>query len=306
MSFVIRLKSKIETSSFWADRNKRILVVAFLLSLLFHAVLFLFLNFDGLLTPNLTELEKSQPEQVTIVFPENKPKPKAKEWKIVENINENNEVPQKTDLLSDKNSRAKNPEAGKAIGATPKSNGNAPIRDFSPAPSFKAFSSPTTKPFTKEALLGEHLAENASPAEERRRKKAQLQSTPAPGANQMMQQKDFSVEDLGAISLSTYKWEWAPYVNALKHKLYQVWFAPPAYYQLGLIHGYTVVRFTIDRQGHMTHLEVLKQVGHKSLQLSSTEAIKALFPFLPLPQDFPEKDLTITAKLIYPDLRQGR
>lgn len=302
MNLAINLKTKIESSFLWKDRSKRIFILAFILSILFHVLLFLFLNLNSLLSPNVVSSDKAKPEELVITFPENKPRPRQKEWKIVQNMNENKQIPDKTDLLSDKNSRAKNPQMSANKGALPKSMGNAALPDFSPAPSLKSFQRFQSKTFTKSAL-GEQasLALNNSQTQ-----KAQPQSQPRQGANQMMNQKDFSVEDLGAISLSTYKWQWAPYVNALKNKLYQVWFAPPAYYQLGLIYGYTIVRFTIDKQGQMIDIQVLKQVGHKSLQLSSTEAIRALFPFLPLPKDFPDKTLTITAKLIYPDLRQGR
>ena len=305
MNLAVNLKAKIESSSLWKDRSKRIFILAFILSILFHAVLFLFLNLNSLLNPKIVTPEKDKPEELVITFPENKPKPRPKEWKIVQNINENEQIPDKTDLLSDKNSRASNPEMTTQKGALPKSTGNAALPDFSPAPSFKSFQKFQNKTFTKSAL-GEETSMALNDSRAQQTQKFQPQSQARQGANQIMNQKDFSVEDLGAISLSTYKWEWAPYVNALKNKLYQVWFAPPAYYQLGLIHGYTIVRFTIDKQGQMTDIQVLKHVGHKSLQLSSTEAIKALFPFLPLPKDFPDKTLTITAKLIYPDLRQGR
>ncbi len=304
MNIALNLKTKIESTSWWKDRHKRILLLAFLLSVLFHGLLFWLLNLDSLWNPQISSSEDAPAEQVVITFPENKPQPRQKEWKIVQNMNENEKQPDKTDLLSDKNSRASNPEMTANKGALPNSKGNVALRDFSPAPSFKTFKQYQNKPFSKSAL-GEQSA-TAVNTPTSKWQKSQLQAQAQKGANQVMNQKDFSVEDLGALSLSTYKWEWAPYVNALKNKLYQVWFAPPAYYQLGLIHGYTVIRFTIDKQGNMTELQVLKQVGHKSLQLSSTEAIKALFPFLPLPKDFPDKTLTITAKLIYPDLRQGR
>ncbi len=305
MNIAISVRSKIETSSLWKDRSKRVLILAFLISILFHGLLFWLLNLDSLLNPKISATEKAPAEQLVITFPENKPKQKQKEWKIVQNMNENEKIPDKTDLLSDKNSRASNPEMTANKGALPRSTGNAALPDFSPAPSIKSFKKFQSKPFSKSAL-GEQSAVAFNRSESQKWQKSQIQSQPRQGANQIMNQKDFSVEDLGAISLSTYRWQWAPYVNALKNKLYQVWFAPPAYYQLGLIHGYTVVRFTIDKQGQMTDIQVLKHVGHKSLQLSSTEAIKALFPFLPLPNDFPDKTLTITAKLIYPDLRQGR
>ena len=122
----------------------------------------------------------------------------------------------------------------------------------------------------------------------------------------MLQQRKFSVEDIGAISLSTYRWEWAPYINAMKNKLHRVWYAPTAYYKLGLIHGQTIIRYTIDRSGNITDMEVLNHNGHSSLENSSVSAINALFPFLPLPENFPEETLTITVKLIYPNLRARR
>jgi hypothetical protein len=122
----------------------------------------------------------------------------------------------------------------------------------------------------------------------------------------MMNQQKFSVEEVGALTLSTYKWNWAPYVNALKNKLSYVWSAPAAYYQLGLIYGYTIIAFEIDRDGNLIKMKTLKHVGHSSLKVSSEEAIRALFKFKPLPPDFPDKTLTITAKLIYPNLRNGR
>ncbi len=286
--------------------ERQILIIAFILSVLFHLFLLWLLNQENLFSTKRLELKKSPPQELVITFPENKPQPKQKEWKIVQNMNENEERPEDTDLLADRNSRAKNPVKSKLTGNTPLSQGNTDIQDFSPTPRFKEFANYQTKTFSKKALIGETSANELMQQNRENTAKAFPQNQASQGANQIYNQKKFSVEDLGALSLSTYKWEWAPYVNALKNKLYQVWFTPPAYHRLGIIHGYTVVRFTISRKGKLTNLEVLKQVGHHSLELSSTEAIKALFPFLPLPEDFPEKELTITAKLIYPDLRRGR
>ncbi len=300
MGFSFNIKSVPE------DRDRRILLLAFILSVLFHIFLFWLLNQKNWLKENPVSLKDSPPEEVTIIFPENKPKTKPKEWKIVDNTNENEEIPEKTDLLSNMNSRARNPELTKELGEIPNSKGNVPFADLSPLPKFKSFPNFQSKPFNRKALIGEGSEESSLEKEYTKSKLQEAQSSTSKGANQILDQKKFSVEDLGALSLSTYRWEWAPYVNALKQRLYQVWFTPPAYYRLGLISGYTIVQFTIDRTGQLTNLNVLKQVGHKSLELSSTEAIKAIFPFLPLPEDFPEESLTITAKLIYPDLRRGR
>ena len=298
MQFPLNIKAEKQ------EREKQIILLAFILSILFHLFLFWLLTRENLFQSKIKLAEKNPPEEVVITFPENKPK--AKEWKIVNNINENNEKPSDTDLLSDKNSRARNPEQTDQTGALPQSLGNVNLPDYSPAPTFKNFQAFQTKTFNKKALIGEGIEKQIVDEPSAKPEAPAEQSRFQPGANQIMNQKKFSVEDIGALSLSTYKWEWAPYVNAFKNKLYQVWFAPPAYYQLGIIHGYTIIRFTIDRDGQLIDFAVLKQVGHKSLEVASTEAIKAVFPFIPLPEDFPEENLTITAKLIYPDLRQGR
>ena len=108
---------------------------------------------------------------------------------------------------------------------------------------------------------------------------------------------------MGDITLSTYAWEWAPYINALKQKLYTVWFTPPAYNRLGLIYGQTVIEFSISRDGKLIYYKVLSHQGHESLEKSSVNAITAVFPFKKLPDNFPEDNLTITARLIYPKLK---
>jgi hypothetical protein len=88
----------------------------------------------------------------------------------------------------------------------------------------------------------------------------------------------FDADLVGDFALSTYEWEWAPYWLAFKRKLNRVWYAPPAYYELGLIHGHTILRFKISRSGQISELKVLRQVGHSSLEQSSVSAIDAVFP----------------------------
>jgi len=121
--------------------------------------------------------------------------------------------------------------------------------------------------------------------------------------NNIYDQKQFSADQMGDISLSTYAWEWAPYINALKRKLYTVWFTPPAYNRLGLIYGQTVIEFSISRDGELLYYKVRDHQGHESLEKSSVNAIIAVFPFKKLPDNFPEDNLTITARLIYPKLK---
>ncbi len=294
------------------NRRNRNILIALALSLLFHLGLLFMIDFFNWLTIQVEELTKDLPQEVTVIFPENKPVPRAenKEMFIVENQNESGEFPENANLLSEKNSRARNPEAtGLTRNNTPFSEGNVehpelsnPKREAKPQLPFGY------KPFNSAALTGKQVDHKkskegeANPFEEEG-EQARRQSS-SDGINQRFQQEKFSVEEVGSISLSTYAWEWAPYVRKLKEKHLSVWFAPPAYNRLGIIHGATKIIFEIARDGQLVRAKVIGHKGHESLKISSLASIKAIFPFLKLPKNFPEETLIITATLVYPDLRK--
>lgn len=282
------------------DREQKTIFIAIFLSLLFHAGLLWIIENNQWLLVKIKPASESIPQEITFTFPENRPKEPRE---VVQNLNENEEIPEQSNLLSDRNSRARNPERTNKTGKTPLSAGNSPFSNLSGKASQKTFRSLKKRSFSREALAGESYRK---PRQREMDNKEAAQAQKSNGSNQMLQQKKFSVEELRAITLSTYKWQWAPYIHLMVKKLYRVWYPPPAYYQLGLIHGYTIIIFTIDRGGNLIRMKVLKHSGHISLETSSTGAIKSLFPFLPLPDDFPDETLTITAKLYYPDLRSGR
>ena len=289
------------------DQRSKLLIVALLLSIFIHIGLLWFIGQRDLLAFDNQADRTSIPQELTFVFPENQPESPEfdqRSWEIVQNINENDQIPEQTNLLSDRHSQARNPERNYRLGDSPQSEGNSPFANLSGAPSEPVFKSFSPKRFSSEALTGSSTQEPRDPSSGDEASRSP--SMASDGSNQMLDQKKFSVEEVGSLSLSTYQWEWAPYINAMKNKLYRVWYAPSAYYELGLIYGYTVIIYTIDRSGNITRLEVLKHEGHSSLEKSSVDAIQALFPFLPLPDNFPEETLTITAKLYYPDLRARR
>ena len=279
------------------DEEKRIYFWTILFSLLIHAVFLLIFTQDMLII-DLSPEEKDLPEEVTVVFPENKPK------SIVENINENNEIPEVSDLLSDFNSIARSKQLLENIRNQPMSEGNIPFPNLTRPYLQNNFKTQfQTKKFTKEALIGKQASNDMIRNQKDQNQKSMQanQST----TNNIYSQKQFSADQLGDITLSTYAWEWAPYINDLKRKLYTVWFTPAAYHRLGLIHGYTVIEFSISRDGKLNGYKVHEHNGHESLQISSVNAINASFPFKPLPANFPEENLIITAKLIYPNLRRS-
>jgi hypothetical protein len=284
------------------DREKQIYLLALILSLLLHIIFILVFKTEFFII-DLTSDDETITDDVTVIFPENKAK------QIVENINENDDTPFESDLLSDRNSRSRNQMLLEERLNQPFSEGNnlypnLTNPNFSPALSqnipSKKFSKDALSSNNDEASLKDYTGLDRRGPFRNAVESTQLQQM----TNNIYKQNKFSADQLGDMSLSTYAWEWAPYINALKRKLYQVWFTPAAYYRLGLIHGYTIIQFSISREGQLIEYEVLEHEGHESLEQSSVNAIKSSFPFKPLPVNFPDENLTIVARLIYPNLRE--
>jgi len=287
------------------NERKKALWLAAVFSLLFHAALLFFLDFIDVLVINAEPVEEAQATEVEFIFPENRPQQEEQERLIVENRNFNEQKPDQTNLLSDRNSRARNPEK------TDQTSPNNPMSEGTqqtPNLSSTQFKPPGWKPFSSKALTGKQVDEANNPSGEDRITEENEETTEAsvgsPGTGRTSEQKKFSVEEVGALSLSTYAWAYAPYLNKLRIKHQNVWFTPAAYNRLGLISGRTRLYLEIDRQGNLITLEVLDHQGHESLLDASVNSIRSTFPFLPLPDDFPDEKLGITATLIYPDLRR--
>lgn len=294
------------------SRRKKLFITAFIFSLAFHIALLLIVNRVSWLMPAEIDAKTTYPD-IKLTFPENKPKPRPRT--VVQNQNENELVPQNADLLSDKNSQARNPEKTENLNQnSPMIKGNSElVRDLSRPSVAKRKWEPIMpqgkRAFSADALVGRQVDRSEKEAKKqngRPGKDARRRQEAAIRGMSRFQQLQFSVNEVGAMSLSTYKWAWAPYVNKLKQKHMSVWFAPPAYNRLGLIHGQTKIYFEISRDGKLLDLKVLDHKGHESLREASVASIRSIFPFAPLPSGFPDEKLGITATLYYPDLRKGR
>jgi len=113
----------------------------------------------------------------------------------------------------------------------------------------------------------------------------------------------FSADEIGGLSFNTYAWDFAPYMLAMKRKVERNVFPPPAFTHMGLINGRTILRFKVMPNGEVKDLRVLKYEGHKSLMETSIKAIQSSSAFKPLPADFPENYLEVTATFTY-DIRR--
>jgi len=111
--------------------------------------------------------------------------------------------------------------------------------------------------------------------------------------------RKFSAEELGGVSLSTYAWDFAPYIFYMKKRLRDHIYPPPAFMRMGAISGEVVVRFKVYPDGRTEDIKVLNYRGHKALVETSINAVKASNPFRPLPEDFPENYLELTWTFIY-------
>jgi len=98
--------------------------------------------------------------------------------------------------------------------------------------------------------------------------------------------------------LSTYNWNWAPYLKELKKRIESNIYPPPAFY-MGLARGRTFLQFRIQQDGSMTDFKLITYTGHESLKNTSVNAIEGSVPFLPLPSDFPDDFLEITVGFFY-------
>lgn len=102
----------------------------------------------------------------------------------------------------------------------------------------------------------------------------------------------------GDISLSTYAWDFAPWLQRFRRDFTESWY-PPAAFFYGIIHGWNVVRIEVARDGSLLNMEVLEEEGDRALTQCSVGTFKAVAPYRPLPANFPDETLVLTVKLSY-------
>ena len=277
--------------------------LALMLSLLFHAMAFVTLSLnrrwlfvhDALPTPD---------QEPFIVNFEDSPTDRT----VIESPVAPGDPPKTAQHLSDKNVTARNPSSpenlpiGEAYAEGRSASGEYPSRASSGSGTPASAASPSkargepddqdpsgTMPapeFRREYLIEKHAGtENGS-------------SLPS-GARDMIDQRASRAPELGNFAINTYAWEYAPYLLWLKQRIEQNIFPPPAFTYMGIISGQTRLRFRIYPDGRMVNLAVLRSVGHKSLMETSVRAVELSVPLKPLPADFPENYLEVTALFEY-------
>lgn len=111
--------------------------------------------------------------------------------------------------------------------------------------------------------------------------------------------QESSPETLGGISLSTYEWDYAPYLLYMKRRIREHLYPPTAFIQMGAISGEVTLRFILRRDGTVRDLSFISNKGHNSFIDPSLNSVKASDPFKPLPDHFPDPHLELTWTFVY-------
>ena len=94
-------------------------------------------------------------------------------------------------------------------------------------------------------------------------------------------------------------YDWGPYAQSMVSSIRVNWYANmPQLIRTG-IGGVVTIRFTIQRDGRITDITLLKSSGHPPYDFAARKAIELSSPLNPLPADFPNRDERVTAMFYY-------
>jgi len=281
-------------------------LIPLLLSILFHILLFIgYILWGGDFF--LPKINTKSNREVALEFVQ----PEIKTREIVETPEDagKEKPPERADLASDKNAAARDMNKNKSKskrGDLPFSEGISDVKEiirqrgektmpvqYGNTAEKKSFTAPQDQyatnfknvvpatEFNKNVLLGKKAA-NSGERENRVPYK----------------QTESSADDVGGISFNTYNWNFAPYLIELKKRIQRNIYPPPAFTRLGF-GGENVLKFRIYPNGRLEGPIIVNHRGEEALIETSRKAVEMSAPFMPLPDDFPEKFLEVTANFKY-------
>ncbi len=100
------------------------------------------------------------------------------------------------------------------------------------------------------------------------------------------------------ISLDTKDKRYTSYAKTIKARLARHWTYPKKAWE-DLIEGDVLVRFRLNRQGHLEGMSVLKPSGYPILDEETRRVIRAAVPFPPFPASVTAQKLNVEANFEY-------
>jgi hypothetical protein len=111
----------------------------------------------------------------------------------------------------------------------------------------------------------------------------------------------------GEFSLSTYAWDYAPYMSRLKKQIEDyTWTILPSAFWYGIAAWATQVRFTILPDGRLESVTITGHDGVLELRHVASDAVTGSADFEPLPTGFPDPKLTIVGNFYFNEFPPAR
>lgn len=275
---------------------QRNLFLSFYIVLIASAFILFFFNFALILLqifdPQEEQAQTTEEKRYVVQLQRKQELPKQ----IVENINENRKESEFKKFLSDEHSQSAAAKQAKDKTGEIKLNDER-ITSLEARKESNAESGAKKKlnfmsqSFTKESIFGktEDKKEGKKKGYKGKTTVNRLStSTKRAGAERLSTQ----------FSLSTYKWNYTPYIRMIKERIRKYIAPPPAFY-LGIIRGQTVFKVSIAETGELLHFKVTRHYGNKALRKTTEDVMIAIFKLPPLPPDFPDKELSLTGSILY-------
>jgi TonB family protein len=96
--------------------------------------------------------------------------------------------------------------------------------------------------------------------------------------------------------------DFGSWLRRFRAQVYRNWLIP---YAAMALHGHTVIRFTIHKDGSITDLIVLQPSEIDAFTKAAFNAIKTSNPTVPLPQDYPDDRMVMTVIFYYNETPPG-
>jgi protein TonB len=110
---------------------------------------------------------------------------------------------------------------------------------------------------------------------------------------------DLGHAETGPMSFETQWFEWGDYATGMVARIRYHWYSNmPPIIRTGL-RGIVTIRFTIQRDGTITDVEIISSSGVPPYDNAAKRAIELASPLAPLPQNFPKASERVTARFFY-------
>lgn len=107
-----------------------------------------------------------------------------------------------------------------------------------------------------------------------------------------------SSDNKGGLTFDAPEFRHRGYMRMLKQRIESIWEYPRSAIRQGLS-GDLYIRFSINRDGSLGEVELIRTSGHRNLDEAAMKAIRDAQPFWPLPEDWQGDKLVINGHFIY-------